>query len=238
MAAGHPVQPDVPRDRLAPIEAVVGHNFRRPRLIQEALTHGSAVGRGRAGYERLEFLGDRVLGLIVADALLDRFPAEREGDIAKRYAQLVRRETLAEVARSIGLGGHLFLSRGENDAGARDNPGVLADALEAVIAALYLDGGLEAARAFVLRHWQGWIASAAEPPSDPKTTLQEWAQGRGMPRPIYTELACSGPAHAPVFTVEARLEGIEPFEASGRSKREAEQSAAQGLLARLGIAGG
>ncbi len=237
MAARHPLHPDVPRDRLALIAASVGHEFRRPALIREALTHGSAANRGRPGYERLEFLGDRVLGLVVADALLERFPAEREGDIAKRYAQLVRRETLAEVARAIGLGRHLLISRGEEDAGARDNPGVLADVLEAVIAALYIDAGLEVARGFVLRNWQDLLSADARPPSDPKTTLQEWAQGRGMARPLYTELACTGPAHAPLFTVEARLEGIEPVQATGRSKREAEQGAALGLLERLGIAG-
>jgi ribonuclease-3 len=201
------------------------------------LTHASAARRGRAGYERLEFLGDRVLGLIVAEALLERFPAEREGDIAKRHAQLVRRDSLAQVARALGLGRHLILSRGEEEAGARDNPGVLADALEAVIAALYLDAGLDAARRFVLAHWAPLMEADQRPPRDPKTALQEWAQGRGMARPVYTELACSGPPHAPVFTVEARLEGVEPVEATGRSKREAEQGAASGLLARLGVAG-
>ena len=233
MAARHPLHPDVPRDRLT--LPFVDHVFQKPQLIREALTHGSAVGRGRAGYERLEFLGDRVLGLVVAEALLERFPSEREGDIAKRHAQLVRRDSLATVARRLGLGAHLILSRGEEESGARDNPGVLADALEAVIAALYLDAGLDVARGFVMRHWCELIAADQHPPRDPKTTLQEWAQGRGMARPVYTELACRGPAHAPVFTVEARVEGVEPVEATGRSKREAEQGAAQALLERLGL---
>jgi ribonuclease-3 len=237
MAARHPVQPDVPRDRLAPFSASVGHAFGKPELLREALTHGSATGRGRPGYERLEFLGDRVLGLVVAEALLERFPGEREGDIAKRHAKLVRRETLAEVARGIGLGEHLIVSRGEEEAGARHNPGVLADSLEAVIAAIYLDAGLAAARRFVLEHWAGSMSADERPPRDPKTTLQEWAQGRGMARPVYTELACIGPAHAPVFTVEARLEGMPAVEATGRSKREAEQGAALGLLSQLGVAG-
>ncbi|MFN3461319.1 MAG: ribonuclease III family protein, partial [Oceanibaculum sp.] len=151
------------------LAARLGHAFARPALLTEALTHLSATERRSAAYERLEFLGDRVLGLIVAETLLERFPKEREGDIAKRHVALVRREALAQVARTIRLGEHLKLSRSEADAGGRDNDALLADAMEAVIAALYLDGGLEAARRFVLRAWEAQLAVSGRPPQDAKT---------------------------------------------------------------------
>jgi len=215
------------------LSARLGHDFARPALLAEALTHLSATERRSATYERLEFLGDRVLGLIVAEALLERFPKEREGDIAKRHVALVRREALAQVARTIRLGDYLKLSRSEADAGGRDNDALLADAMEAVIAALYLDGGLEAARRFVLRAWESQLAVSGRPPQDAKTGLQEWAQGRGLPLPAYREVGREGPAHQPVFTVEVTVSGHEAAAGTGPSTRVAEQEAAQALLDRV-----
>ncbi|MEE8189293.1 MAG: ribonuclease III [Kiloniellales bacterium] len=215
------------------LAARLNHRFSEPRLLVEALTHPSAANQGGAGeesYERLEFLGDRVLGLVVADLLLVRFPDEEEGALSKRLAELVRRETLAEVARSLGLERHLRLAKGEERSGERDNPALLADACEAVIGALYIDGGLEPARAFVEAHWIPYLEAASEPPSEPKTALQEWAQGRGLPLPKYREVARSGPDHEPLFTIEVRVEGQPPARGEGRSKRLAEQGAAERLL--------
>jgi ribonuclease III len=171
-----------------------------------------------------------VLALAVAEQLLDRFPHEREGSIAKRHVSLVRRETLAEVAHTIGLGRFLIISRGEDEAGARASDTILSDAMEAVIGALYLDGGLAAAQNFILKHWNPLLEMDLRPPQDPKTTLQEWAQGKRLPLPVYDTVAQTGPAHAPEFTVEVRVEGLAPHRASGRSKRLAEQAAASAML--------
>ncbi len=231
MALCDPHRPDVPGHRLTSLAEVLGHTFARPDLLDEALTHASAVKKRGRGYERLEFLGDRVLGLIVADTLLNTFPKEREGDIAKRHARLVSRSALVQVARSIDLGASIRLSKGEE--AARTNEAVLADAMEAVIAALYLDGGLDVARGFVTAHWKDLIAADTAPPRDAKTRLQEWAQARGLGLPVYTETAASGPAHAPQRTIEARVGKLGPAAGSGRSKREAEQAAAAALLAEV-----
>ena len=214
----------------------LGHDFARCDLLAEALTHPSAASRRHHSYERLEFLGDRVLGLVVADMLIDAFPGEPEGDLALRHAALVRREALSAVAGEIGLGDHLRLAPGEAEAGIRDNAAIQADAMEAVIAALYLDGGLEAARRFIARYWARPMAEATRPPRDAKTALQEWAQGRGLPLPQYCEQARSGPPHGPTFTVEVRLAGKRPVRATGASKRAAEQAAAEKMLHCLGAA--
>ncbi len=219
------------------LESVLGHAFADDRLLSTALTHASATGgsRGRLGgsFERLEFLGDRVLGLVVAEMLLEQFPNESEGDIAKRHAAVVQRDALARVARTIDLGRHLRLSKSEDDSGGRDNPALLADALEAVIAALYRDGGLAPAAAFVRREFQKLIEGASQPPRDPKTALQEWAQGRGKPLPKYRTLAEEGPAHQPRFVVEVRVADVTPATGEGTSKRAAERRAAAALLERV-----
>ena len=219
----------------------LGHDFRDPALLRCALTHASAT-RGPAGdllsYERLEFLGDRVLGVIIAKLLFERFPAEPEGDLARRLAALVRKETLAQVAAGLDLGRHIDFGPGEQDGGGAENPSVLADACEAVIGALYLDGGLAAAEGFVLPHWTPYLEAEDRPPQDAKTALQEWAQGRALPLPVYEEIAREGPPHEPLFTVEVRVEGQPPARAQGRSKRMAEQAAAEALLAELEKAGG
>jgi len=218
------------------LAAELGHSFRRPDLLKRALTHPSAIGvksgrRGsRAHYERLEFLGDRVLGLIVAELLFQRFPKEPEGALAKRHAALVRGEALATVAKQIGLSAHMILAPADAESGLQHNPAALANACEAVIAALYLDGGLGAARGFVVTNWTDLVAADEEPPRDAKTSLQEWAQAKGLPLPNYRELARQGPAHDPVFTMEVQLQDLPSASGTGRSKRQAEQMAAQALL--------
>src|SRR5215469_10928738 len=161
---------------LGPLEDALGHHFAKSDLLLEALTHPSAVRRrgiARRGYERLEFLGDRVVGLIIAELLWRRFPGEAEGEMTRRHTHLVRREALAEVAHAVGLGARLIVSKGEEGAGVRENKSVLADVCEAVIAALYLDGGLDIARRFVERRWEGRLSKLGAPPRDPKTSLQE-----------------------------------------------------------------
>ncbi|MHA1113436.1 MAG: ribonuclease III [Alphaproteobacteria bacterium] len=215
------------------LQVTIEHVFERPALLREALTHASAAGRAEPSYERLEFLGDRVLGLVVAETLFDRFPDEDEGALARRFAALVRREALAEVALMIGLGEFLILSSGEDDSGARANPAILADACEALIAALYRDGGMDAARVFIEHHWRPRMEADSEPPMDSKTAVQEWAQARGLALPVYALIAQEGPEHAPTFLIEARLSGQAPARGDGRSKRAAEQVAASVLLARL-----
>ena len=220
-------------DGLAGLSAALGHRFSDPALLAQALVHSSASGRTGQANERLEFLGDRVLGLVIADLLFRRFGDEDEGALARRFAVLVSRESLAQVAGAVGLAGHLKLARGEDDSGGRANPAILADACEAVIAALYLDGGLDGARSFIERAWAELVEQDLRPPQDAKTSLQEWAQGKGLKLPLYSVAAAAGPPHDPVFTVEVRVEGYPPARADGRSKRSAEQAAAALLLDRL-----
>ena len=211
----------------------LGHRFRDPVLLLRALTHASIAGPSRPSNERLEFLGDRVLGLVIADALFRADAAAAEGALAPRLNALVRLETCAEVARGLGLGEALRLGRSEALTGGRRKEALLGDALEAVIAAVYLDAGFEAARAVVLRLWDDRIDAAPGVVRDAKSALQEWAQARGLPPPDYAEAARSGPDHAPVFTVRVALATGETAEGAARSKRAAEQAAAAALLARL-----
>jgi len=180
--------------------------------------------------QRLEFLGDRVLGLIAAEMLYHAFPDEEEGAMAKRHSGLVRREGLARVADAIGLGEHVILSESEDGAGGRDNTAVLADCLEAVLAALYLDGGMAPARAFIEAHWTAMMAEEPQPPMDAKTELQELAQGKGLKLPNYREVGRSGPDHDPIFTIEVTVQGYPSASAEGGNKRGAEQEAARRLL--------
>jgi ribonuclease-3 len=215
------------------LQQSLGHRFDKPSLLGRALTHPSADGTPARNNQRLEFLGDRVLGLVVARLVFERFPREPEGALARRFTALVRGETLTQIGRGLGLGEALVLGASEEESGGRDKPASLANALEAVIAALYLDGGIEAAERFVLRHFAPLIDEAAPPPKDAKTALQEWAQARQRGRPSYRTVSVAGEAHAPSFEIEAAIEGLPPARASGASKREAEQAAAQALLERL-----
>ena len=212
----------------------LGHAFARPELLLRALTHSSLASASRPDNQRLEFLGDRVLGLVMAEALLAADPDAAEGQLAPRYNALVRRETCAEVAGEIGLGDVLKLGRSETMTGGRRKAALLADGMEAVIAAVYLDAGFPAAKALVLRLWGDRVGRVAEDARDPKTALQEWAQARGMPPPAYEEVARTGPDHAPQFTIRARLRDGAEAQAQAGSKRAAEQEAARALLSRLG----
>lgn len=224
-------------DPAASLEAILGHAFARPELLREALTHRSAVhGRGRRGRgsnERMEFVGDRVLGLLIAEWLAERFPHEQEGDLGRRLALLVSQPVLAEVAEAIGLGEALSVSPGEAKAGVRRRATVLADALEAALGALYLDGGLERARAFVRSAWNTVMSRQEEPPKDSKTRLQEWVQKRGLGLPEYDVMSRAGPPHAPEFVVTVAAGGFAGTGSAG-SKRAAEQLAATELLRMLG----
>ncbi|NYS24359.1 ribonuclease III [Rhodobacteraceae bacterium 2376] len=213
--------------------ARIGHRFARPDLLRQALTHASIATPARLDNQRLEFLGDRVLGLVMAEALHAADPAAREGTLARRYNALVRKETCAEVARDCGLGNALRLGRSEMLSGGRRKEAILADALEAVIAAVYLDAGFDTARALVLRLWGTRLKRSDTDLRDAKTALQEWAQARGQTPPVYTETGRDGPDHAPVFTIEVRLASGQAASASASAKRQAEQAAATTLLRRL-----
>jgi ribonuclease III len=217
---------------------LLGHRFARPELLVEALTHRSVLGegpnqaRGHLSNERLEFLGDRVLGLLTAEWLAERFPAEAEGALGRRLAHLVAAPVLAAIARENGVAELLCVAEGEARAGVRARDNVLADALEALLAAVYLDAGLDPARAVVRRFWGDAIAAQAAPPKDPKTALQEWAQARGLGLPGYVLASRTGPSHAPSFRMRVEI-GTETAEGHGTTRRGAEQEAAARLLARL-----
>lgn len=218
---------------LRALQTRLGHEFQRPELLVRALTHSSLASVTRPSNERLEFLGDRVLGLAMAEALVMADRKAAEGQLAPRFNALVRKETCAAVARETGVGEALKLGRSEMSTGGRRKDALLADAMEAVLAAVYLDAGFEAARDMVLRLWGGRIAAVDDNARDAKSALQEWAQARGQQPPRYVELGRSGSDHEPVFTVEVRLDSGETETASARTKRAAEQSAAKALLARL-----
>jgi ribonuclease-3 len=221
------------RDKL--LEAL-GHSFARPELLDEALTHPSATtrkstrrGEGR-DYDRLEFLGDRVLGLVIADLLLKAYPEADAGRLARRYNELVRRETLADVAARLDLGSHIHFAWAERAAGGGAKPALLANACEAVIAALFLDGGIKVASAFIHRYWHSRAHELTTAPKDAKTRLQEWAHAFGSPTPIYTEVSRDGPPHDPVFTMEVSIKGVGAAEGRGGAKRASEQIAAETLF--------
>ncbi|WP_294614226.1 ribonuclease III [Roseovarius sp.] len=215
------------------LEARLGYQFSRPALLVRALTHSSMSSPTRDDNQRLEFLGDRVLGLVMAEALLAHDPSATEGQLAPRFNALVRKEACADVAREVDLGVVLKLGRSEMMSGGRRKEALLGDAMEAVIAAVYLDAGFEGARDLVLRLWGARVGAVKDDARDAKTALQEWAQARGLPPPAYIETRRSGPDHAPQFTIEAQLKSGETAEATAGSKRHAEQAAARALLDRL-----
>jgi len=216
------------------VENRIGYRFANPRLLTQALTHASAASQPSATYERLEFLGDRVLALVVADMLLSAFPAASEGELARRLTALVRNESCAAVALALGFGEAIHLGAGEQQSGGRTKAAILGDVCEAVIGAIYQDGGLDPARRFVETNWASRL-TATTTLQDAKTALQEWAQGRGLNAPLYTIVSRTGPEHAPRFTVEARIAGFAAAGGEGGSRREAEQNAASMMLIREGV---
>ncbi|HUE64499.1 MAG TPA: ribonuclease III [Rhizomicrobium sp.] len=215
------------------LSETLGYRFQDETLLQRALTHAGADSH--RSNERLEFLGDRVLALVVAEELYRRYPEEDEGVLTRRVHALVRWEACARVGEEIGLWQHLVLTRSEA-AGGRARGPIVGSALEAVIAALYLDGGLVVARAFIARWWEPMFADPGSDTRDAKTRLQEWAQGRGRDAgaPVYTLKEQAGPDHAPRFVVEAKVAGFPAMTGEGGSKRQAEQDAAARLLAVVG----
>ncbi len=217
----------------ADLSARLGVNVHASITLEEALTHPSASSSVRPDNQRLEFLGDRVLGLVIAQAVFEAFPDAPEGRLAPRFNALVRKETCAEVAETLDLGGMLRLGRSETLAGGRRRPAVLGDAMEALIAAIYLDNGMDDARTAILAAWGERIAKAERTRADAKTAVQEWAQARGLTPPAYVERGRSGPDHAPVFTIAARMADGAEAEGAASSKRAAQQEAAKALLALL-----
>ncbi len=220
------------------VEDRIGYRFAERALLERALTHMSALSgaRARAGsYQRLEFLGDHVLGLVISDMLFRAFPAADEGELSRRLADLVRKETCADVARQMDLGPAMRLGNSEVHAGGRQRAAILADVCEALIGAVFVDGGYAPAADLVERFWENRMLRPVRPLRDPKTMLQEWAQGRGMPAPSYREVERSGPDHDPEFRVVVELADREPTEGVGRSKRSAEQAAAAAMLTREGV---
>jgi ribonuclease-3 len=220
----------------AALEATLGHVFKNRGLLAQALTHSSALGQRQEGgatasNERLEFLGDRVLGIVIAERLLTMFPREAEGSLAPRFAALVSAPALAAVATACDIAPFVRIAPGQR---ADDSEtAVLADACEALIGALYLDGGLGTAKAFILAHWEERMGANTVPPKDPKTALQEWAQGRALPLPEYRTVSNEGPSHAPMFVMAVSVEGVGEETGSGRSKRHATSAAAAAMLERI-----
>ncbi len=219
------------------LEKTIGYKFKDRDLLERSLTHISALAGGNRAnsYQRLEFLGDHVLGLIISDMLFRAFPKADEGELSRRLADLVRRESCADVARAIELGAALRLGASEANAGGRMRTAILADVCEALIGAVYLDGGYEDTAKLVERLWGERMRAPVRPLRDPKTILQEWAQARGLPTPTYKEVERTGPHHDPEFRVAVALPNRDPAEGVGRSKRVAEQAAAAAMLNREGV---
>jgi ribonuclease-3 len=221
----------------AALEARIGHRFTNRQVLKIALTHASAAeGRkDEPNYERLEFFGDRILGLVVAEYLFGAYPTEAEHGLAPRLNALVNKQTCARAAVRAELGPAIILSKAEEQAGGREKETILGDVAEAMIAALYLDAGMPAARAFIEKYWAEEFASVTVAPRDPKTALQEWAAAarRGVPR--YRVVSRDGPDHAPEFTVEVDVKGVDPVQGQAGSKRDAEREAARALLKMVGV---
>ena len=219
----------------ATLEARLGYKFADPELLDRALTHSSAIApakRVAQSYQRLEFLGDRVLGLVVADMLYRRFPKANEGDLSRSLNALVRKETCALVAREIGLGPELNLGDSEAKTGGAEKDAILGDVAEALLGAIYIDGGLAPAFEIIERLFGEHLDQSGTERADAKTTLQEWAQGRGLEPPVYVEIERHGPDHAPEFTIAVKLGEFPQLTASGPSKKLAEHKAAEAFLVR------
>jgi len=225
--------------RLAALQQRLGHVFKDERLLREALTHASALDAGKThkrSYDRLEFLGDRVLALMVSARLYQEHQNEDEGDLAQRFNALVNRRACAKAAKAANLGEALILSPSEASQGGRSKEAILADACEAVIAALYLDAGFEAAQTFITTFWGDAFEAVKAAPRDAKTVLQEWAAARKK-HLLYAEVQRSGPEHAPHFVIEARVDGFAPARGEGGAKRDAQRAAAAAFLREHGLDG-
>lgn len=223
-------------DALSALQSAIGYQFDDLELLTRSLTHSSLVGE--RSFERLEFLGDRVLGLTLADALFRKYGDADEGELAPRFNRLVRKEACADVARSINLGDALLLSRSEDSHGGREKTAILGDAMEGLIAAVHLEGGYEAAAQMILRLWKPMLDDADNPALDPKSSLQEWSQGKNLGIPEYKTIDRTGPDHAPQFTIQVKIEGKKAQKGQGSSKQAAEQVAAEALLINLGVING
>lgn len=228
---------ETPKTDLSVLEARLGYVFGNTELLRTSLTHSSARIRQPKSRdnERLEFLGDRVLGLAIAELLSERYPEATEGELARRFNRLVRKETCADIARSLELGDYVVMSGGEHESGGRGKTTILGDACEAVLGAIFVDGGFDPARKMIRDLWSEMLSGQDHVPADAKSTLQEWAQGRGLALPRYVEVERHGPDHAPVFTAEVKIDDIDPGRGSGSSKRTAEQAAAADVLVREGV---
>lgn len=218
-------------DILTSLEEKIGYRFKERSWLERALTHASTSDDNN--YERLEFLGDRVLGLVMAEALCEHFPDEAEGGLARRHSALVQGRTIAEIGQSNGLGEYIIMSVAERASGGGEKENIIADVLEAMLGAIFIDGGFLAAKKVILSLWGDNIDTLADAPMDPKTELQEWVQARGLPLPVYDIIEKSGPDHAPEFVIEVRVEGQKPVTANGNSRRAAEKTAAGVMLRRV-----
>jgi len=209
------------------VEEIVGHQFKDKSLLLRALTHASLE---KPNYERLEFLGDRVLGVVVAEILFKKYPDESEGALAKRFSALVRGQTLAQIGKTIGIDAHILYSDTEAAANGTENENIIADVMESLLGAIYIDGGLKPCQDMINKYWQSYFETMIAPPQDPKTELQEWVQARGIATPQYEIVNREGPDHAPVFTIRVTVEGLMPQEATAKNRRKAEKDAARLML--------
>lgn len=211
------------------LQEIIGRNFEKTELLEEAISHSSA---GKSiNYQRLEFLGDRVLGIVVAEFLIKNFPGENEGDLARRFSSLVDKTMLARVATDAGIGDFIAMSDSERASGGGENENILSDVMEAIIGASFLDAGLDDCRVLVYRMWGELLNERVDPPIDPKTALQEWTQGRAKGLPVYDLVSRTGPDHAPTFEISVDVEGFPIVSAKGASRRVAEKEAARKMLA-------
>lgn len=224
---------DIHQKPLEELEELIGYSFQDKALLHTAMTHSSTGAHNN--YERLEFLGDRVLGLVVSEILYEKFDNEKEGDLAKRLASLVQGSWLAKVAEDIHLGDYMSFSVSEREAGGDHNENILSDGMESLIGALYLDADLKTCRDFIEKIWGDAFYQMKKPPQHPKTALQEWAQGKGLPVPSYKIVGQSGPDHAPLFDIEVSVSGYAAVSAQGRSRQLAEKAAAKAFLKTMKI---
>jgi ribonuclease-3 len=230
--------PNVREKAIDTLQSRLGYRFGKPELLELALTHASVAegARKQADNERLEFLGDRVLGLMIAESLMESLPEATEGELSRRFHSLVSREACADVARQLELGAAVRLAAGETKSGGRNNPTILGDACEALIAAVYIDGGYDSVVRCFGPFWEKALTDSADASrANPKSFLQEWAVANGKSPPVYQLIDRKGPDHAPVFTMEVVIDGLDSQSAIGRSRQEAEKAAALGLIEREGL---